>query len=135
MRFSARFAAFIFFMHRLRTKDVPTYTYQCKKCSHSFDVFHSITQDPKIKCTECGGAAKRLMGTGGGIIFKGSGFYETDYKKQSNGGPKSEAKSDSKSESKSDSNSGGGGEVKSAVDSTPKKAEAKSEKKATPKKD
>lgn len=90
---------------------MPTYSYECRKCGHVFDVFHSISATPKIKCEECGGGSKRLMGTGAGIIFKGSGFYETDYKKNSSGGSgdgkgsTSESKgSESKgSESKSDS--------------------------------
>ena len=60
---------------------MPTYTYECKKCEHTFDVFHAIHANPRVKCEECGGACKRLLGTGAGIIFKGSGFYETDYKR------------------------------------------------------
>lgn len=90
---------------------MPTYTYECKKCGHQQDVFHSITATPKVKCEACGAAGmKRCLGTGAGIIFKGSGFYETDYKRNGNGKAssapsesKSEAKSETKSESKSDS--------------------------------
>lgn len=85
---------------------MPTYTYECRKCGHTFDIFHSISATPRVKCEECGGGAKRLMGTGAGIIFKGSGFYETDYKKSKGGETKSsESKSsESKSsESKSES--------------------------------
>ncbi len=60
---------------------MPTYTYQCKKCHHTFDVFHAMSASPRIKCESCGHAGcTRLMGTGAGIIFKGSGFYETDFK-------------------------------------------------------
>ena len=62
---------------------MPTYTYQCKSCGASFDLFHAMSARPRPKCAECGGACKRLIGTGAGIIFKGSGFYETDYKKGS----------------------------------------------------
>jgi hypothetical protein len=78
-----------------------------------------MTAKPRVKCSECAGNTKKLIGAGAGIIFKGSGFYETDYKRKSgnNGAPpssespkteadkekSSEAKSDSKSETKSDS--------------------------------
>ena len=65
---------------------MPTYSYECKKCGKLFDVFHSISATPLVKCEDCGGSTKRLLGTGAGIIFKGSGFYETDYKKSSGGG-------------------------------------------------
>jgi len=62
---------------------VPTYTYQCKSCQENTDVFHAISAAPRIKCPLCGGACIKLIGAGAGIIFKGSGFYETDYKKSS----------------------------------------------------
>ncbi len=61
---------------------MPTYSYQCKRCDHVHDVFHGMTASPRIKCDVCGGPCKRLLGSGAGIIFKGSGFYETDYKKK-----------------------------------------------------
>ena len=93
---------------------MPTYSYECKKCTHTFEVFHSIVESPKVKCTECGGASKRLMGTGGGIIFKGSGFYETEYKKKANGGSKTETP---KTEASS------GGEAKPETSAAPKKPE------------
>lgn len=60
---------------------MPTYDYECKDCQHAFEEFHSMSAKPVKKCPECGGKVKRLIGTGAGIIFKGSGFYETDYKK------------------------------------------------------
>ncbi|MEA3365602.1 MAG: FmdB family zinc ribbon protein [Candidatus Hydrogenedentes bacterium] len=60
---------------------MPTYTYECQKCHRTTDVFHAMTQSPRVKCPFCGSSRmKRLLGTGAGIIFKGSGFYETDYK-------------------------------------------------------
>jgi putative FmdB family regulatory protein len=62
---------------------MPTYTYQCKKCNHSFDMFHAMSAQPRVKCTRCGAGCRRMIGTGAGIIFKGSGFYQTDYKNQS----------------------------------------------------
>ena len=59
---------------------MPTYEYECKKCGHRFEEFQSIKAEPIKKCPECKGAVKRLIGTGAGIIFKGKGFYQTDYK-------------------------------------------------------
>jgi len=60
---------------------MPTYDYRCKACGHTFDEFQSITDKPLKKCPACGGAVERLLGTGSGIIFKGSGFYATDYRR------------------------------------------------------
>jgi putative FmdB family regulatory protein len=60
---------------------MPTYEYECQKCGHQFEVFQSIKEAPKKACPECRGRVKRLLGTGAGIIFKGSGFYSTDYRK------------------------------------------------------
>jgi putative FmdB family regulatory protein len=63
---------------------MPTYEYVCEKCGHKFERFQAITARPIRKCPECGqSSAKRLIGLGSGIIFKGSGFYETDYRSES----------------------------------------------------
>lgn len=63
---------------------MPTYDYACEKCDHRFEQFQSITARPLRKCPSCGSQSlKRLIGTGAGIIFKGSGFYETDYRSDS----------------------------------------------------
>ncbi len=63
---------------------MPTYDYLCDSCGHKFEKFQSITARPLRKCPECGkNQLKRLIGTGAGIIFKGSGFYETDYRSES----------------------------------------------------
>jgi putative FmdB family regulatory protein len=60
---------------------MPTYTYACEDCGHTFDAFQSITAKSLRKCPACGKTAlKRLIGTGAGFIFKGSGFYCTDYR-------------------------------------------------------
>lgn len=60
---------------------MPTYTYACKKCSHETDVYHSMSAKPRVTCPACGSKSTyRMLGIGAGIIFKGSGFYETDYK-------------------------------------------------------
>lgn len=99
---------------------MPTYEYQCNDCDIRFEKFQSITAEPIKQCPECGGSVRRLISAGGGLIFKGSGFYTTDYRsegykkaekkeKESSSeskSEKSETKSDSKGESKK-SESGG----------------------------
>lgn len=99
---------------------MPTYSYQCKKCDSVQDVFHAMSAEPRIKCDSCGGGTKKLMGTGAGIIFKGSGFYETDYKEKKGKAPSDSKKSEKKAESS-----------KSSGDSDTKKSESKSSKKAS----
>ena len=60
---------------------MPTYDYACKACGHRFEEFQSMSADPVRKCPECKKLKlERLIGAGAGIIFKGSGFYETDYR-------------------------------------------------------
>jgi len=68
---------------------MPTYDYQCEKCGHAFEAFQSMTEKPLKVCPKCKGRVKRLISPGAGLIFKGSGFYITDYKKK-------EARSESK---------------------------------------
>ena len=102
---------------------MPTYDYVCKSCDHKWELFQQITANPKRKCPDCGKLKdKRIIGAGAGIIFKGSGFYQTDYrssaykkaakadksaqkKSQESGDSKSSSstKSESKSASKSSS--------------------------------
>jgi putative FmdB family regulatory protein len=64
---------------------MPNYDYECQKCGKRFEVFQSMNDAKLTDCPEaaCDGAVKRLLGTGGGIIFKGSGFYQTDYRSSS----------------------------------------------------
>ena len=63
---------------------MPTYDYVCDACEHAFEVFQSITESPKRKCPECGRQKlRRLIGGGAAIVFKGSGFYKTDYRSES----------------------------------------------------
>jgi putative FmdB family regulatory protein len=98
---------------------MPTYDYQCDACGHEFEKFQSITAPAVKKCPECGKLkVRRLIGTGAGVIFKGSGFYETDYRsesyKQAAKNDKPAAKSDSAGESTSkNSAKASGGESKS----------------------
>ncbi len=60
---------------------MPTYEYECQKCQHRFELVQSMNDAPKKTCPKCRGRVKRLLGTGAGVIFKGSGFYSTDYRK------------------------------------------------------
>ncbi len=62
---------------------MPTYEYECEKCGHHFERFQKMTDEPVKRCPECRGKARRLLGTGAGLIFKGKGFYQTDYRSKS----------------------------------------------------
>lgn len=59
---------------------MPTYEYGCPKCGHTQDEFHWMNANPEIKCNECGEIMKRQVAPGAGIVFKGTGFYSTDYR-------------------------------------------------------
>lgn len=61
---------------------MPTYEYECTHCGHSFEVFQNITDKPLETCPKCQKKVRRLIGSGAGIIFKGAGFYATDYRKK-----------------------------------------------------
>ena len=65
---------------------MPTYDYRCTKCGHAFEAFQRMTEARLSRCPKCKGRVKRLIGKGAGIIFKGSGFYETDYRRKSDKG-------------------------------------------------
>jgi len=87
--------------------DMPTYEYACPKCGHQFEQFQSMRDEPLKQCPKCKKAGvKRLVGGGAGLIFKGTGFYITDYKKKSGGDPA--AKSESKPAAASAKPSDGG---------------------------
>jgi putative FmdB family regulatory protein len=63
---------------------MPTYDYECDACGHAFELYQQISEDPKKKCPECGKSKlRRLFGTGAALMFKGSGFYQTDYRSES----------------------------------------------------
>ena len=91
---------------------MPTYDYECNKCKHQFEKFQSIMDKPVSKCPKCGGKPRRLIGGGAGILFKGSGFYQTDYRSE---GYKKKAESEKKSGCQGESNS-----VKSKADNSKK---------------
>ena len=59
---------------------MPTYEYKCNKCEEAFEYFQKISDSPLRECPVCGGELKRIISGGAGIIFKGKGFYTTDYK-------------------------------------------------------
>lgn len=75
---------------------MPTYDYQCKRCEYKFELFQPITSKPKAECPKCSSDSKRLISAGGGIIFKGSGFYVNDYKRKSEPSSSSNNSSESK---------------------------------------
>ena len=60
---------------------MPTYEYRCPSCGHALDVLHGMTDDPTVECPECGAACDRVISGGAGVVFKGKGFYSTDYGK------------------------------------------------------
>ncbi len=91
---------------------MPTYDYKCQDCGHTFEKFQSISARKLRKCPRCGGKLKRLVGTGAGVIFKGTGFYQTDYRS-------AEYKKAEKKE-------------KESLKTPPKKADKKESKKTTP---
>src|SRR6266581_3895342 len=84
---------------------MPTYGYRCKSCAYEFDEFQKITDAPLVHCPSCKKETLvRIIGGGAGLVFKGSGFYLTDYKKKTDkGGPtNTPEKKDTKSEPKAD---------------------------------
>ena len=104
---------------------MPTYEYECQQCGHRFEEFKSITAAPRQICPEasCLGPVKRLIGMGGGLLFKGSGFYITDYRSD---GYQKAAKAD-KDSGKAGSESKGGSKAGSESKSDGKAANAKSD--------
>ena len=89
---------------------MPTYDYECDACDHKFELFQSIVAEAERKCPKCKKLKlRRLFGTGAAVVFKGSGFYQTDYRSESykkaaeKDKPASESKSESKSENKTES--------------------------------
>src|SRR3954469_4625328 len=94
---------------------MPTYEYQCDACGNKFEKFQSITSGPVRKCPKCGkNKVKRLISTGAGLIFKGSGFYITDYR-------------DAGYKDKDKAESGGGESTSSDANKSETKPEAKSD--------
>ena len=119
---------------------MPTYDYECSACGHKFEEFQSITEEPKKTCPKCKRRKiRRLIGTGAGLLFKGSGFYITDYRSESyKKAAKAETSSSSgdsgsKDSGSKDSGSKDSGSKKSSdsgVDSGAAKSKAKKEEKS-----
>jgi putative FmdB family regulatory protein len=61
---------------------MPTYVYECGRCGHRFELLQGITDPPRQRCPECRGRVRRVLSPGGGLIFRGTGFYVTDYKRK-----------------------------------------------------
>lgn len=81
---------------------MPTYEYECTQCEYKFEQFQNIKDKPLKKCPRCSGMLKRLVGSGAGVIFRGSGFYQTDYRSHSYKQSEKKEKSACSSETKSD---------------------------------
>ena len=83
---------------------MPTYDYECENCDHAFELFQTISEPLKRKCPECGKLKlKRLIGAGAAVVFKGSGFYQTDYRSENY---RKSAKAEKKASSESSKGSG-----------------------------
>lgn len=99
---------------------MPTYDYVCDGCGHAFELFQSMTDAVKKTCPECGKKKlRRLIGAGGAIVFKGSGFYKTDYRSDSY---KKGAEADKSASGSSGSSAPSGGDGGKKTDSGPKKS-------------
>ena len=97
---------------------MPTYEYACPSCGHRFDLFQKMSDEPGAECPECGAAAERQFSAGAGFLFKGDGFYITDYRSDSY---KKAAQADSKApsaDSGSSSSSDGGSSSSSSSSSS-----------------
>ena len=79
---------------------MPTYDYRCTDCGHRFEAFQAMSADPLTECPLCGKSVERLISGGAGLIFKGSGFYITDYKNKKNSGNTEKPKKDEKKKKK-----------------------------------
>jgi len=75
---------------------MPTYEYECLNCNYRFEIFQMMTDPFLSECPKCRGNLRRLIGMGSGIIFKGPGFYATDYRKKSNSSEKENPKKEEK---------------------------------------
>lgn len=103
---------------------MPTYEYECDACQHQFEEFQNLSDDPLTKCPKCKKKKlRRLFSTGGGLIFKGSGFYITDYRSDSY---KKGASGDSSSNSSSSSSSSSDSSSKSSSSKSSSKSKGSS---------
>ena len=98
---------------------MPTYEYKCPNCGTVFERFQKITSKPELPCPKCGATARRLISGGSGIVFKGSCFYETDYKR-----PGEKARHEKRKAQEEGGASGGGEKPKAKPDSSQAKPKA-----------
>jgi putative FmdB family regulatory protein len=109
---------------------MPTYDYECDACGHTFELFQSISEAVKKKCPACSKhKLRRLFGTGAAVVFKGSGFYETDYRSESykkGAEAAKKARADAKGDKSGDKSSG-----ESKSDNSSPKSESKPAKKSS----
>jgi putative FmdB family regulatory protein len=117
---------------------MPTYDYRCNACQKTIEIFHSMSEPARKKCPLCGkNALERQLGTGGAIIFKGSGFYQTDYRSESYKNAQKADTAPAASSSDAKSSAAPGSAPAAAPASTPAPAAAsspaKTEPSATPK--
>jgi putative FmdB family regulatory protein len=111
-----RFSVSCLYKYNNGSKNMPTYEYFCDNCNYEFELFQSIKAESFSNCPKCNKILERKVSLPGGLVFKGSGFYITDYKKNGNGGGSSSSKSTSKS-----------GEPKTTSESTEKTETNKTE--------
>ena len=112
---------------------MPTYEYECQKCGHRFEEFQSMNDAPLKKCPQCKGRVKRLIGAGAGFLFKGSGFYTTDYRSSGYSEKKKKDAGDA-APAAGGEKSGGGGEKAGAPPAPAKPAKATEKEPRNPKK-
>ncbi len=94
---------------------MPTYEYECTSCGHEFELFQKMSDPPCEECPECESKVKKKIGAGAGLIFKGTGFYITDYRSDAY---KKQAKAESGQSSAKEKGSGSGGSKSSGPDSS-----------------
>ena len=112
---------------------MPTYEYRCDNCGHELEEFQSMSAKPLTKCPECNKSKlKRLIGIGAGVIFKGSGFYETDYR---SGSYSKDAKAEKESAKKAETSSSEKTDSKKSAEPKAAKADASSKPKSESKPD
>ncbi len=102
---------------------MPTYEYQCDSCDHRFEQFQSMKAEPVKICPKCRASVRRLISSGAGILFKGSGFYQTDYRS-----PSYQKKAEADKKTSSPTNPKPAGESKPQKDSSNSSSDSKKEK-------
>jgi putative FmdB family regulatory protein len=105
---------------------MPTYVYECERCGHRFEVLQGITEPPRQRCPNCRGKVRRLVTPGGGLIFRGSGFYVTDYKHKEERARRGETADGAPEKAESGSGESSGTKEKDATGGSTRKRRGKS---------